>query len=55
MMMTTCDLSEIIDDICDELGIPHSEQAQREGHIAFTENRDIKQALIYWYNNLLEK
>lgn len=49
--MTTVitDLSDIIEDIIKELGVPDSlkDQARREGHFAFTENRDIEAAIRY--------
>jgi len=43
-------LSEIIEGIVSGLDIPEelTDQARREGHIAFCEKRDIKAAISYW-------
>jgi hypothetical protein len=51
MCEAPCDLGDIVDDIITELGIPdlHKEAARREGHLAFFEGRDIKEALRYWW------
>lgn len=45
------DLTDIINDIIDELGIPdtYRDEALREGHFANFEYRDIKAALRYWW------
>jgi hypothetical protein len=51
MSEVPCDLADIVDELIAELGIPdlHKEQARREGHLAFFEDRDIKEALRYWW------
>lgn len=50
-METPTDLQDIIDDIILELDIPEyfHEDASQEGHLAFYEKRDIKEAIRYWH------
>ncbi len=49
-MTIPCDLTDIIDEIISDLNISEDlqEDARREGHRAFCENRDIKAAIRYW-------
>lgn len=48
------DLSDIIDDIISELNIPDQfrDDALREGHTAFYENRDVRTAISYWWEHI---
>jgi len=45
------DLEDICIDIANELGIPKPQQdaAVQEGFFAYRENRDIKEAMRYWW------